>query len=449
MRKVISRLILALLVLFLVGWIAVYFGLLKKKENGLLQASGTVEAEEVAIASEVSGRIIEALVDEGDVVNAGDVLLRFTDDLLAARLQQAEAALAQAEANYELIAAQPIDEEREVAVAMAELELLSAQQALDDLYESYDLTLSLALQAIADAQDAVRDAERYLNNLQTSAKQADIDQAKANVVLLKDKLDKAREDFEPYENKPEDNVIRAALLSKLAQVQNEYDNAVRRLNNLLGVANEIDLAQAEAALAVAQAQLKKAERDYQKLEAGPDPDAIALAEARIQSAKAKLALAKVNTREEQLALAQAQVESARAALRVIQAQYAKLSIISPIGGIVLYRSVDPGEYIFPGSPAITIGLLDKLSITVYIAEDRYGQVSLGDRAIVEVDSFPGEEFQATVVRIADKAEYTPRNVQTTEGRRTTVFAVELSVQDPEGKLKPGMPADVVFLDASD
>jgi HlyD family secretion protein len=63
---------------------------------------------------------------------------------------------------------------------------------------------------------------------------------------------------------------------------------------------------------------------------------------------------------------------------------------------------------------------------------------------VTADSFPGEAFDAEVVRIADQAEYTPRNVQTEEERQTTVYAVELRVDDPAGKLKPGMPADVVF-----
>ena len=93
---------------------------------------------------------------------------------------------------------------------------------------------------------------------------------------------------------------------------------------------------------------------------------------------------------------------------------------------------------------MTLGQIDKLSITVYIPEDKYGQINLGDRATLSVDSFPDETFEATVTRIADQAEYTPRNVQTKEDRQTTVYAVELSVSDPEGKLKPGMPTDVVF-----
>jgi HlyD family secretion protein len=79
-----------------------------------------------------------------------------------------------------------------------------------------------------------------------------------------------------------------------------------------------------------------------------------------------------------------------------------------------------------------------------VPEDRYGEIQLGQQARVTVDSFPDENFEALVTHIADQAEYTPRNVQTAEGRRTTVFAVKLAVDNSAGKLKPGMPADVVF-----
>jgi multidrug resistance efflux pump len=95
---------------------------------------------------------------------------------------------------------------------------------------------------------------------------------------------------------------------------------------------------------------------------------------------------------------------------------------------------------------MTIAVLDKLTITVYIPEDKYGQIKLGDRAKLSVDSFPDETFEAMVIRIANRAEYTPRNVQTKEDRQTTVYAIELAVSDNEGKLKPGMPTDVVFID---
>jgi len=79
-----------------------------------------------------------------------------------------------------------------------------------------------------------------------------------------------------------------------------------------------------------------------------------------------------------------------------------------------------------------------------VPENRYGEIALGASVQVSVDSFPGETFAATVTRIADKAEFTPRNVQTAEGRATTVFAVKLSLDNVGGKLKSGMPADVIF-----
>jgi HlyD family secretion protein len=106
--------------------------------------------------------------------------------------------------------------------------------------------------------------------------------------------------------------------------------------------------------------------------------------------------------------------------------------------------VEPGEFVQPGATAFVLGQLSDLTITVYIPEDRYGEISLGQQATVTVDSFPSVTFKAEVIHIADQAEFTPRNVQTVEGRSSTVFAIKLRVTDSESKLKIGMPADVVF-----
>jgi HlyD family secretion protein len=471
-----------------------YFTSVSNSQAETLNASGTVEAVEVIVAVEVGGQIDDVMVEEGNTVQAGDVLVRFKDEILQAKFEQAEVALSQAKANYDLIAAQPLNEQRQVAIAAAQLELLSAQQALQDLIDNADLARAhaqqavedaeqaledlldpdlqqaLALEAIANAQKMIDQAEKRARNLKSTASQADIDAAEADVVLARDVLDKAQDDFEPYAGKPEDNLTRAHYQSRLAAAQQVYDAAVRRLNALSGTGADVDIAVADADLATAQAQLEQAQRDYERikdgpreadiavLEAqiviarqayedrinGPDPDELALAQARVESAKAALALAQSDTILEQLEVALAQVETAQAALSVIQIQLDKLVLTAPVGGIVLYRSVEAGEVVLPGRSAVTIGNLDNLTITVYVPEDRYGQIRLGDQALVAIDSFPGEAFTGTVIRIADQAEYTPRNVQTAEGRSTTVFAVDLSVDDPSGKLKPGMPADVNF-----
>jgi HlyD family secretion protein len=115
---------------------------------------------------------------------------------------------------------------------------------------------------------------------------------------------------------------------------------------------------------------------------------------------------------------------------------------SPIDGVVLERLVEPGEVVAAGGTLLILGNLNELTLTVYVPEDKYGQIALGQVCWVMVDSFPDEMFVGRVSHIADRAEFTPRNVQTTESRKTTVFAVRLDVEPAGGRLKPGMPADV-------
>jgi len=123
-----------------------------------------------------------------------------------------------------------------------------------------------------------------------------------------------------------------------------------------------------------------------------------------------------------------------------------VTVTSPLDGILLTRNLEVGEAVSPGSTLMTIGQLDEVELVVYIPEDRYGEINLGEKVEVRVDSFPGETFSGTVEYISDQAEFTPRNVQTIEGRRATVYAVKLLVPNPDLKLKPGMPADVTFLE---
>jgi len=399
--------IVAIGILYLVG---------AANANGSLSSSGTVEAVEVRIGPEIGGMVKDVLVQEGDHVEEGQTLVMLDDAILQNQRDQAEANRAQAKATVE----------------SAELGLESSQQSYDALFDGLDLATATALHNLALARDAVRDAENRVENLANPGKQTDIDTARADVVLKRDVLDKAKEDYEDYANKPEDNLIRASLQLRLSAAQAAYDDAVRDLNNLLDGTNDIDLSIGQAELDMANAQLSQAEDDYAALQSGPDPDQLALAEDSVQTAQAQLDAANAN-----LAAAEAALESA-------DLQIAKAELVAPSNGTVLYRNIEPGEIVSPGATVMVIAQLDDLSITVYLPEYRYGKVNLGDTAEVEVDSFPGVKFTATVIRIADEAEFTPRNVQTGEGRRTTVFAIELKLDDPEGKLKPGMPADVHF-----
>jgi HlyD family secretion protein len=433
-------------VVVILAFAAWYF--IQGRENGsisgVLSASGTIEGTQVVIAPEISGRVREVLVQQGDSVQAGQTLVQFDDALLQAQLSQAQGTLESAQANYDLAARGPTLEQRQLSIASAELELTNARQALQALYDNAGLTQAQIQANIASIDKGRDKAQQYLDSVNTEANPVDIDAAWASVVIAEDKLEDAQEDFEPYENKDQSNLPRAVFQAKLAAAQTQYDNMVERYNNLVGSANRYELAVARADVALAEARLADAQRQYDELQEGIDPEALALAQARLKTAEASLEVAKAGTSPEQLAVAQAQVDVAQGALEVIQTQIAKLKITAPSDGVVLTRSAEPGEVLVAGAPLLTIVQLDDLTITVYIPEDRYGSIRLGQAATVTADSFPRQSFEATVSRIADKAEFTPRNVQTEEGRSTTVFAVELALSNPGGLLKPGMPADVTF-----
>lgn len=127
----------------------------------------------------------------------------------------------------------------------------------------------------------------------------------------------------------------------------------------------------------------------------------------------------------------------------VQAGYTE-KVRSPIDGVVLDRAYQQGELALGGSTLMTVGDLSRPTLTIYVPEDQYGKVKLGQTYPVKVDSFPGRVFTGTVSQIADHAEFTPRNVQTVQGRKDTVYAVKLSLTNADQALKPGMPADVTI-----
>ncbi len=168
-------------------------------------------------------------------------------------------------------------------------------------------------------------------------------------------------------------------------------------------------------------------------------------------ASANLTNLKNGARPEQIAAAQAQVDAARAqadaaqaTLNLIDVQIGKLTVSAPAAGVVLDRPLNAGEIAPAGATVVEIGSLDNVTLTVYIPEDQYGQIKLGEKAAITVDSYPGRTFDGTVQYISDQAEFTPRNVQTVESRSTTVYAIKIAIPNPDHALKPGMPADASF-----
>ncbi len=169
---------------------------------------------------------------------------------------------------------------------------------------------------------------------------------------------------------------------------------------------------------------------------------VAQAEAGVRAAEAMLTQVKDDDgTKAEIAQAVARVDQAKAALSMVQAQQSYTTIAAPVSGTLTSVVGAVGENAAPGKTLATIANLDDLKVSVYIPETRIGEVRLGQKAIVYVDS-SDTAFNAEVTFISSSAEFTPSNVETKEQRVKLVYEVRLRVTNSNDVLKPGMPADV-------
>jgi len=366
-----------------------------------LKGSGTIEAQQLDIGPEVGGRVVEVLADEGQAVKAGQVLFRLDDALLKAQRTQAEAAVQTASAQHDQL------------LAGARVQQLEAAQA-----------------AISSTQAALNGAQADFNRLlsgatydQVATAQAQLEAAQAQAKIIQDSYNAISNAHDTLKSMGRgsgsglgDTLVR--MRPQLDAANAQVTAAQALLNKLWSGPTTPEVRAAQARVEAAQGQLQAAQAQYELLAAGPS--------------------------REQIAAAEAAVAQAQEALRTFDVQADKLLVHTPQDAIVLVRNLEAGEVVGPGATVFVLGQFDPLQLTVYLPESSYGSVKLSQAARVSVDSYPGVSFPAVVVHIADQAEFTPRNVQTVEGRRTTVYAIKLDVPNPDGKLKPGMPADVTF-----
>lgn len=402
-----------------------------QEKDGILTASGAIEATQVNIASELAGKVMEVLVEEGQFVTKDQPLLHLDPSLLTA--QQAVASAAVDSANAALASAQTkYDQTLEAAIAAQ-----VGQRAADwrasspsefdqpNWYIEQSAQITAAQAELDSAQAAITDARTYLNTVLNSVDNAEFVNAEnrlaeARIAFLVAKDVKAQADAASQSGGLRDAAsdYYDAAVDELEDAQEDYDD-------LLDTDTAEDIEYARGRVFVAEQRYDAAYARLLALQTGENSPAVIAAKNALDQA-------------------QKTVAQAEASLALVEAQIAKLTVNSPMDGIILTRNVEPGEFIQPGAVALKLADLNNLTITVYVPEDRYGEIMLGQTAEVTVDSFPNEIFTAVVIHISDKAEFTPRNVQTVEGRSSTVYAIKLKVENADGKLKIGMPADVVF-----
>ncbi|MDZ4718434.1 MAG: efflux RND transporter periplasmic adaptor subunit [Roseiflexaceae bacterium] len=513
--------------------------------SGPLHASGTIEAEQVLITSEIAGRVRILLADEGQEVLKDAPLVQLDTALLEAQLDQSKAAVAAAQANLALLKAGARDEEIATAEAQrdqAKAARDGAERAAENAAQIVANPQELELQ-IAQAQAARDAAQAALRKLRAGSRAEDVTateaafaQAQLNLQATRDKLSAGKTQaeaamnqatdaltqaqaryaqakfnweyvqdtgkdpivkgvvyvpdanpnnpahFQPQVSQPDvTDGTRASYYSQFVQAQATMHQAEEQLHAAqvgydalrqgeasgVSIAEEQvraanatlakikagptreDRAQAETALASAQHTLDTLlaiRENPQQLKAARDTALaqLAAAEATLRAAEARLAQTMAGARSEQLMVAEAQLAQANAARNQVTVQLAKASLSAPRDGLVLSRPIHEGEQVSPGAPLMTIGSLNTVRLTLYIAEADIGRIRQGQQVEVSVDSFPNKTFNGTISFIAQEAQFTPRNVQTQAERVTTVFAVRVELPNPDHSLKPGMPADAVL-----
>jgi multidrug resistance efflux pump len=405
--------------------------------GGGLLASGFIEAEEVELSSETGGRVVMLGFAEGDAVQPGDVVVQLDTSLLEAQRDGIQAQIDIAAEQRDLLAEGPRQEYIDQAkgfVALAQASLDAAKVAWGDALMLYANPQELELQLVeAETQFAI--AQEQLE----AARWQLIAAARAEEIYW-DNVERFQENdwqvciphfgckdvWLSYDAHQAPQRTKEAQ-TNFAAAQEALAGAEAILAILQGYASNpqgllTQAVQAEGQFHAAEAALAKAEAELKNLEKGAS--------------------------KEDLAIADAQIAEAQAALDVLEAEIARRTVTSPIGGLILQQAIHEGELALPGAPLLTIADLETVELTVYLPTEQVGRVRLGQQVIVTVDSFPGHTFEGTVTYISDEHEYTPRNVQTQEERVNLVFAVRITLvnDDPDYQLKPGMPADALFED---
>jgi len=305
----------------------------------------------------------------------------------------------------------PFDWQERLAEAQAKLAAYQADHAR--------LRSGYRPEEIAQARAKRDRAAATLDKLVAGPRPREIEIAKERLNIAKANLELAESEYDRVKN----------LRAEASAAKSEYDQAVRALKR-------------------SRAEVAASEQELALLEEGTRKEELAETRAALADAEAVLRLSEQGFRAEDIAQAAAQVAAAEANVAAIQTQMRELTVVSPCDCVVEAISLRPGDLVPANAPAVTLLDLTRLWVRTYVPEFRMGQVRLGQRVPIRVDSFPDRRFMGRVTFLASEAEFTPRNIQTPEERSKQVFRTKITFEDGIDVLRVGMGADVLFEEAA-
>jgi len=164
-------------------------------------------------------------------------------------------------------------------------------------------------------------------------------------------------------------------------------------------------------------------------------------QASVREARERLNLLRSGPRKETIDQARARLAGAEASLALSETRLGYAVLRSSTSGLVLSKNIEPGEQVTAGTPVVTVGMMGEVWMRAYISETDLGRVKVGQKATVTTDTWPGRKYRGRVSFISQEAEFTPKSVQTPKERVKLVYRIKITVPNPNGELKPGMPAD--------
>jgi HlyD family secretion protein len=400
--------------------------------NVTAQADGVLQANQSAqLLWKTSGTVAQVNVRPGDRVTAGEALANLEQTSLPQFVILARADLISAQQDLDGL----LNSQTRRAEALKAVE--DAQQALEDARDN-DSAQAQALEAVAQAQKAVKDAELNLAIVTKRPSQQVIDQAYANLVLAENVLEQTRQQHDKIQrqlNKPERNYqffeskslyrkILEPLDLKLATDQRAYEQALEKYNQLLEPVDPVNRMVAEGNLALAQAKLAQAERDWERIKDGPSQAEIAVLEAQLVDAQREWERWKGGVDPAEITAAKARLAAAQAALE-------EDHLRAPFDGVVTEVLIHAGDRVTSDTPALRIDDLSTLSVNVQVSEIDINQIRKGQAAVLKFDAAPGVEYHGRVTQLPLVGE---------EAGGSVNFNVKVEILDADEKIKPGMTA---------
>jgi HlyD family secretion protein len=368
-----------------------YWRLHNAKDGDRIFVSGNLELTQVDISFKMAGRMIDRKVTEGDWVKSGDPIATLDPVIYRQQRVRDQATVASAISNYQQL---------ETAIA----------------YQKATLESDIAARN-AELNQSTAKLEVLLNG----SRKQDIQQAEAALADAKAQLEFARLDWD-----------RAQTLFKNEDIsKQQYDQARTKYDS-------------------AQALVRQAEEKLSLVKEGPRQEDIAAARADVARAKAAVATAEANRlelkrKQEQLVAGRDDIDRSRAQVGISEAQLSDTEVSSPITGVVLVKSAEPGEVLAAGTTVVSIGDLEHPWLRAYINETDLGRVKLGQKVKLSTDSFPGKVYWGKVSYIASEAEFTPKQIQTKEERVKLVYRIKIEVDNSSHELKNNMPVDAEII----